>query len=616
MMLTHPEDSGGRQIIIEDVEDHVLSRTGRNSNLSEMLRIVLLYSFQNFSETLLRQCRLRTVHLSITWGAQTMHDFLQNLFSSDFMPHGYCYLWKPDILWLHGISDGLIALSYFVIPLALVYFVRKRRDLPFHWMFLMFGVFILGCGSTHVMEIWTLWHGTYRLAGVIKAITAGASLATAAALVPLIPRALLLPSPAQLRAVNLSLEKEITERRHAQAALQIARDELELRVEQRTAELARVNQQLQAEIVERCRAEEILRKQASLLELAHDAIIVRGLDDKITYWNSGAEETYGWTREVALGETAQQLLRSVYPSDFDTLKSQLLHEGRWDGELIQTRRDGVQIVVASRWALQRDETGQPVAMLQINTDITERKRAAEALQDTQAQLAHMARVTVVGEFTASIAHEVNQPLTAVVANANACLRWLAAQEPNLEEAREAVVRIVSEGRRAAEVIQRIRSLLKKSEPEISRLDINDVIREVLVLANHQILKQRVSVRAELSPGLPAISGDRVQLQQVLLNLVMNALEASAGAEGSRDLVVASEKHGEDQVMVAIQDSGVGIRPDIVDRLFRPFFTTKPQGIGMGLSISRSIIEAHGGRLWAVPNDGPGSTFKFAVPAAA
>jgi len=241
MMLTHPEDSGGRQIIIEDVEDHVLSRTGRNSNLSEMLRIVLLYSFQNFSETLLRQCRLRTVHLSITWGAQTMHDFLQNLFSSDFMPHGYCYLWKPDILWLHGISDGLIALSYFVIPLALVYFVRKRRDLPFHWMFLMFGVFILGCGSTHVMEIWTLWHGTYRLAGVIKAITAGASLATAAALVPLIPRALLLPSPAQLRAVNLSLEKEITERRHAQAALQIARDELELRVEQRTAELARVN---------------------------------------------------------------------------------------------------------------------------------------------------------------------------------------------------------------------------------------------------------------------------------------------------------------------------------------------------------------------------------------
>lgn len=545
-----------------------------------------------------------------------MHDFLQNLFSSDFMPHGYCYLWHPDILWLHAISDGLIALSYFVIPLALVYFVRKRRDLPFHWMFLMFGVFILGCGSTHVMEIWTLWHGTYRLAGLIKAITAGASLATAVALVPLIPRAVLLPSPAQLRAVNLSLEKEITERRHAQDALQIARDELELRVEQRTAELARVNQQLQAEIVERCRAEEILRKQASLLELAHDAIIVRGLDDKITYWNSGAEETYGWTREVALGETAQQLLRSVYPSDFDTLKSQLLHEGRWDGELIQTRRDGVQIVVASRWALQRDETGRPVAMLQINTDITERKRAAEALQDTQAQLAHMARVTIVGEFTASIAHEVNQPLTAVVANANACLRWLAAQEPNLEEAREAVVRIVSEGRRAADVIQRIRSLLKKSQPEISRLDINDVIREVLVLANHQILKQRVSVRAELSPGLPAIAGDRVQLQQVLLNLVMNALEASAGAEGSRDLVVASEKHGEDQVIVALQDSGVGIRPDIVDRLFRPFFTTKPQGMGMGLSISRSIIEAHGGRLWAVPNDGPGSTFKFAVPAAA
>ncbi len=446
-----------------------------------------------------------------------MKEFFERLFSSDFMGHGYCYLWKPEIVWLHAISDGVITLSYFAIPVLLVYFVRKRHDLPFHWMFFMFGLFIFGCGATHLMEIWTLWHGTYRLAGVIKAITAGASVATAAALVPLIPRALLLPSPSQLRTANQELERENVERRRAEAALEVARNELELRVQQRTAELARANEQLQAEILERRRAEEALRKQADLLELAHDAIIVRGMNDEITFWNSGAEETYGWPREEALGRTAQELLRSVCPSEVADLKAEVVREGRWDGELHQTRRDSVQIIVASRWALQLDAEGRPVAMLQINRDITERKRAADALQSTQAQLAHMARVTTMGELAASIAHEVNQPLTAVVANGNACLRWLALEEPNLEEAREAVVRIVSEGKRAADVIQKIRSLLKKNAPEVSRLDLNEVIREVLTLTNHEVLKKRISVRTELVAGLPAVLGDRVQLQQVILN---------------------------------------------------------------------------------------------------
>src|SRR6266404_970830 len=148
-----------------------------------------------------------------------MVEFLRKLFSSDFMPHGYCYLWTPGIIWLHAISDGTIALSYYLIPLGLVYFVRKRRDLPFHWMFLLFGLFIFGCGTTHLMEVWTLWHGTYRLAGAIKAITAVASVATAAVLVPLIPKALALPSPQQLKLANLQLEQEANERRRAEAGL-------------------------------------------------------------------------------------------------------------------------------------------------------------------------------------------------------------------------------------------------------------------------------------------------------------------------------------------------------------------------------------------------------------
>ena len=545
-----------------------------------------------------------------------MKEFLEKLFSSDFMGHGYCYLWRPEIVWLHGVSDGLIALAYFVIPVALVYFVRKRRDLPFHWVFFMFGIFILGCGTTHVMELWTLWHGTYRLAGVIKAITAGASVATAVALVPLIPRALLLPSPAQLRAANQELEKEIAERRRAEQALQLAHDELESRVQQRTAELATANQQLRAEILERQRAEETLRKQASLLDLAHDAIVVRGMNDEITYWNTGAEETYGWTREDALGKVAQDLLHTVYPSDLQNLKAEVVREGRWEGEVTQTRRDGKQIVVSSRWALLREESGKPVAMLHINTDITEQKRAAEALQAAQAQLAHMARVTTMGELAASIAHEVNQPIAAVVTNGDACLRWLARTPPDLAEAQEAVIRIVSEGKRAGQVIQRIRSFLKKSPAEKTLVDINELIREVLVLTNHEILRNHVTVRTQLAPGLPAISGDRVQLQQVILNLMMNALEATGSVnESPREVLASSERHGSDEVMVAVRDSGVGIDPKNLDRLFNAFFTTKPQGMGMGLSISRSMIEWHGGKLWAAPNKDRGATFQFSLPAA-
>ncbi len=311
-----------------------------------------------------------------------MYDFFSRLFSSDFMPHGYCYLWRPGILWLNAVSDSTITLAYYFIPLALLYFVRKRRDLPFHWMFLLFGLFIFSCGTTHLMEVWTLWHGTYRLAGLIKAVTAAASVVTAALFVPLVPRALSLPSPEQLRRANVELETEIEKRCQVQAALQRAHDELESRVQRRTAELARANEQLNAEITERKLVEEALREQATLLELAHDAIIVRNLDDDITYWNSGAEEMYGWRRREAVGKPVHLLLASAYPPGVDP-KAETLREGRWEGEFSQTRRDGTGIAVASRWALQRADDGAPVAILQINTDVTRQKQAVEALRESE-----------------------------------------------------------------------------------------------------------------------------------------------------------------------------------------------------------------------------------------
>jgi PAS domain S-box-containing protein len=256
----------------------------------------------------------------------------------------------------------------------------------------------------------------------------------------------------------------------------------------------------------------------------------------------------------------------------------------------------------------------PRFLVEIIEDITDRKLAEDSLRKAQAELAHVTRLTTMGELAASIAHEVNQPLAAVITTGNASLRWLAARTPNLDEAREAVRRIIRDGHRAGEVIQRVRALLKKTGPQKAWLDINDVIQEVLTLAHSEVDRHRVSLRTELAAGLPPVLGDRIQLQQVILNLVMNGMEAlSSVADRLRELLIRSGTHEPQSIFVAVRDSGIGLDSQTLDRIFDAFLTTKPEGMGMGLSISRTIIEAHGGRLWATPHDGPGATFQFTLP---
>jgi len=246
-------------------------------------------------------------------------------------------------------------------------------------------------------------------------------------------------------------------------------------------------------------------------------------------------------------------------------------------------------------------------------DITEQRRAEEALHKAQAELAHVTRVTTMGELAASIAHEVNQPLAAVVTNGNACLRWLAGTTPNLNEAREAVWRIIRDGNRASDVITRIRALVRKTDTEKARLDINQIVQEVVFLTQNEAVRKGVTLQMELAADVPSVLGDRVQLQQVILNLVMNGVEAMASvADRPRELCIRARRHESDQVLVAVQDSGIGIDSQDLEKIFDAFYTTKPQGMGMGLAISRSIVENHGGRLWAIPNDGPGATFQFTL----
>jgi PAS domain S-box-containing protein len=251
-------------------------------------------------------------------------------------------------------------------------------------------------------------------------------------------------------------------------------------------------------------------------------------------------------------------------------------------------------------------------------DITERRRAEEALSKAHTELAHVSRVTALGELAASIAHEMNQPLGAIIADANACLNWMAADRPNLVNMREALRAIVKDGERAAQVLTRIRALLTRSDVVHESCDLTGIIREVLALVGSDLARQAVSVQTSLTEDVPNVLADRIQIQQVLLNLLLNAAEASKdlAPHTRRVLVRASLEDLDDGrcVVVTVRDAGVGLRGKRPERVFDAFYTTKPNGLGMGLSISRSIIHAHGGRLWATPNEDQGATFQFALPA--
>jgi C4-dicarboxylate-specific signal transduction histidine kinase len=254
-----------------------------------------------------------------------------------------------------------------------------------------------------------------------------------------------------------------------------------------------------------------------------------------------------------------------------------------------------------------------VEVVGTNVDVTERKRAEEALRQAQADLARVNRLTTMGELTASLAHEVNQPITAAGTDARTCLRWLTRDEPDLEEAREAASRVVKDATRAAEIISRIRLLFKKDTSRRELVDINEIIQEMIVLLRGEATRYSISFRTDLATDLPPVMADRVQLQQVLMNLMMNGIDAMKDVDGTRELTINSGRSVNEHLQVSVSDTGVGLPPQQADQIFNAFFTTKPNGTGMGLSISRSIIEAHGGRLWASANGSRGAIFHLTLP---
>jgi len=262
----------------------------------------------------------------------------------------------------------------------------------------------------------------------------------------------------------------------------------------------------------------------------------------------------------------------------------------------------------------RDESGAVVKWYGTNTDIDDRKSAEEELTRARAELAHVARITSLGVLTGSIAHEVNQPLSGIITNSNTCLRMLSGSPPNIDGAREAVRRTIRDGNRASEVVTRLRALFKGREVAADLIDLNDATREVLALLLSELENNRILVRHDFAENLPAVKGDRIQLQQVILNLLRNASDAMRDVDGRpRQLLIKTQSDGGGNVQLTVRDTGIGFAPDAADRLFESFYTTKDDGMGIGLSVSRSIIEAHRGRLWASANDGPGASFAFSLP---
>ena len=368
------------------------------------------------------------------------------------------------------------------------------------------------------------------------------------------------------------------------------------------------------DVTERRRAEQATRLLAAVVESSHDAIVSKDLDGIITSWNKGAERLFGYAAEEAVGQNITLIIPPDRRDEERAIVERLTRGERVDHfETVRMRKDGSLLDVALTISPMKDAAGRIVGASKLARDITERKRAEEALRQAQADLAHMSRVTTMGELTASLAHEIKQPISAAMTNAKTCLRWLGRDDPDIAEGREAAARMVKDVTRAADIISRISLLFKKGSLQQELVDVNELIREMIVLLGSEANRYAISICTELAEDLPKVMADRVQLQQVFMNLMLNGIDAMKEASGGSELTIKSEAD-EGQVLVSVSDTGVGLPLEQAEQIFKAFFTTKDNGTGMGLPISRSIIESHGGRLWATGVPGCGATFQFTLPA--
>lgn len=542
-----------------------------------------------------------------------MLEFLKDLLSGNgFMPHGHCYLWRPGLIWLHAVSDALIVLAYIAIPVTLIYIVRKRRDVPFHWMFVCFGVFIIACGATHALEIWTLWTPVYWISGMVKAVTAGASVPTAALLVKLVPHARAIPTARQLARANEELAR--------------VRDALERRVEERTAELTRKNEELATEIAERRRAEAALvhseaqreadARIAAVVEAAPDAMVIADRDGHIVFVNAEAERLFDYPRSDLLAQPVELLVperlrapharhRAAYAAQPSGVRAM----GARGQQLIGRRRDGSEFPAEIR--LSPIPTGDGLLLSSAIRDVTDRNRAELALRS-----AKDAAETAYGElesFSYSVAHDLRSPLRAMSGYSTTLLADC--REVLDSDARDRLQRIVTAARRMGEIIDALLSLARLSRAELRHEQV-DLTRIAHTVVEH--------LRGG-DPGRPVefvasdgvvVQGDPDLLRLVLDNLLGNAWKFT-GKQATPRIELGRES-APGAVGFFIRDNGAGFDMTQVDKLFAPFkrlhSAAEFPGTGIGLATVQRIVRRHGGRVWAEADPAHGATFHVTLPA--
>ena len=535
-----------------------------------------------------------------------------------FMPHGYCLLWRPVVFWLNLVSDAIIAASYYSIPFVLLYFAMRRRDLVFRWMFVMFGIFILGCGTTHVMGIWTLWHPDYAVDGLVKALTALVSIATAIMLWPLVPQALALPSPGQLAQANRELNREIGERRQAEAAVRQLNDELERRVQERTAELEAANERLRQEVEERRRAEERLgaseQRYRQVIELIREALWIH-CDGHVVFANNAAAQMFGAGSPAHL--VGRPVMDIIDPRDRERAaeRTKILIDARRQVPLTEMRLqriDGRPLVTEIQ-AVPFDHDGRP-GVLAVARDITMRKDIEEQLRQSQ-------KMEAIGQLTGGLAHDFNNLMMVVIGNLDRLDSALASNQ----SAREMAHSALSAALRGSELTRKLLAFARKQSLQSAVVDLNDLVAGMTSLLD-RTLGEKIQVELGTAAALWPIETDPAQVESALANLAINARDAMPNggkltietANASLDDAYARDNPDAaagDYVMLAVADTGSGIAPEDLGHVLEPFFTTKGpgRGSGLGLSMVYGFMKQSGGHMKIYSEVGHGTVVRLYFP---